>query len=67
MSKVQDASSILKVRFALSKRPHLHRAHLVTVCNQKLIAVHVQWVPGTRPDNGFRPSDFKIESVTRKI
>ena len=31
VSKVQDASSILKVVFALSNRPHLHRAYLVTV------------------------------------
>ena len=28
------------VVFALSKLPHLHRAYLVTVCNQKFIAVN---------------------------
>ena len=27
--------------FALSKWPHLHRAYLVTVCNQNFIAVFV--------------------------
>ena len=26
----------------MSKRPHFHRAYLVTVCNQKLIAVAVR-------------------------
>ena len=31
VSKVQEAGSILKVGFALSNRPHLHRAYLVTV------------------------------------
>ena len=39
MSKVQEASSSLRVGFALSKWPHLHRAHVVTVCNQIWIAV----------------------------
>ena len=39
VSKVQEAGSILKVVFALSKWPHLHRAYLVTVCNQNFIAV----------------------------
>ena len=39
MSKVQEASSILRVGFVLSKRPHFHRAYLVIVCNQKLKAV----------------------------
>ena len=29
----------MKVDFALSKSPHLHRAYLLTVFNQKLIAV----------------------------
>ena len=40
VSKVQDASSILKVVFALSKRPHLHRAYLVTVSFWSFIAVY---------------------------
>ena len=31
VSKIQDASSILKVAFYLSKRHHLHRAYLETV------------------------------------
>ena len=29
VSKAQEAGSILKVVFALSKRPHLHRAYLL--------------------------------------
>ena len=40
MSKVQETSSILRVVFAISKSPHLHRAYLVTVCNQSFIAVY---------------------------
>ena len=40
VSKVQEAGSILKVGFALSKGPHLHRAYLVTVYNQNFIAVY---------------------------
>ena len=39
MSKVQEAGSILKVSFALSKWPHFHRAYLVTVCKQGATAV----------------------------
>ena len=35
----QGADSILKVDFALSSRPHLHRAYVVTVCNQIWLAV----------------------------
>ena len=31
VTKVQEASSILRVGFALWKWPHLHRAYLVTV------------------------------------
>ena len=38
-SKAQEASSFLKVGFALSKWLHLHRAYLVTVYNQNFIAV----------------------------
>ena len=41
VSKVQEAGSILKVVFALSKWPHSHRAYLVTVCNQNFIAVYL--------------------------
>ena len=37
--KNQEAGSILKVNFALSKLPHLHRGCLETVCNERLIAV----------------------------
>ena len=40
VSKVQKTSSILRVGFALSKWPHLHRAYVVTVCNQIWIAVY---------------------------
>ena len=38
-SKAQEASSILKVGFALSKWPHLHRVYLVTVCKRGATAV----------------------------
>ena len=38
-TKNQVASSILKVVFAFSKWPHLHRAYLVTVCYRSFIAV----------------------------
>ena len=43
VSKVQEASSILRVVFALSKwpRPHLHRAYLVTVRFHLILAVYV--------------------------
>ena len=41
VSKVQEAGSILKVVFALSKWPQLHRA-IVIVCNQNFIAVNNQ-------------------------
>ena len=37
-TKNQEASSILRVDFALSKWPHLHRASLVTICNRTLKA-----------------------------
>ena len=40
VSKVQEASSILRVVFALSKWPHLHRAYLVTVRFHLILAVH---------------------------
>ena len=35
----QDTGSILKIGFALSERPHLHRAYLVAVCNQKFVCI----------------------------
>ena len=41
-TKNQEASSILKVVFAFSKWPHLHRAYLVTVCYRSFIAVRQQ-------------------------
>ena len=37
----QGADSILKVDFALSSRLHLHRAYVVTICNQIWIAVAI--------------------------
>ena len=37
--KNQEASSILRVDFAISKRPHLHRAYLVTECKHMSVAV----------------------------
>ena len=40
MSKVQKAGSILRVGFALSKRPHFHMAYLVTVCKQSSATVY---------------------------
>ena len=39
MFKVQEAGSILKVGFALSKWPHFHRVYLVTFCKRSSIAV----------------------------
>ena len=39
VSKVQETSSTLRVVFAISKSPHLHRADLEPECNQKSIAV----------------------------
>ena len=39
MLKVQEASSILRVDFALSKWPHLHRAYLVTVPFDLILSV----------------------------
>ena len=41
MSKVQEVSSILRVGFALSKWPHLHRAYVVTVPFILILAVYV--------------------------
>ena len=38
--KNQETASILKVVFVLSKRPHFHRAYLVTVRKREVIAVH---------------------------
>ena len=40
-TKYQEASSILRVVFALSKWPHLHRAYLVTICYRSFIAVSI--------------------------
>ena len=40
MLKVQEASSIFRVDFALSKLPHLHRAYLVTVLFDLILSVH---------------------------
>ena len=39
----QDAGSILKVVFALSNWPHLHRAYSVTVCKRGATAVYFQY------------------------
>ena len=38
-TKNQEASYNLRLGFALSNRPHLHRAYVVTGCNQIWIAV----------------------------
>ena len=38
-AKYQEASSILKMGFALSKRPHLHGAYVVTVPFILILAV----------------------------
>ena len=40
MSKVQEAGSIFRIGFGLSKWPHLHKAYFVAVCNQNFIAVY---------------------------
>ena len=42
--KNQDARNTLSFVFALSKRPHFHRAYLATVCKQKLVAVHQAYI-----------------------
>ena len=39
-TKNQEASNIFRIGFALSKRPHLFRAYLVTVSFPSFIAVH---------------------------
>ena len=39
LSKVQDSSRILRLGFALSKRPHLHRVDLATVCKRGVTTV----------------------------
>ena len=44
MSKVQEADSILEIGYALSERPHSHRAYLVNVCNQNFIAGNESFV-----------------------
>ena len=41
MLKVQEACSVLRVGFGLSKCPHFHRAYIVNVCKRKLVAVHL--------------------------
>ena len=40
MSKVQEANSILRIGFALLKCPHLHRAYLVTVRFDLILAAY---------------------------
>ena len=42
ISKVQEAGTILRIRFAFLKRPHLHRAYLVIVRFDLILAVHHQ-------------------------
>ena len=41
--KFQEASSVLKMGFALSKWPHLHRAYLVTVREYLSQSVEIRW------------------------
>ena len=43
VSKDQKASSILKVGFALSKWPHLHRAYVISGCIFFWLAVGIQF------------------------
>ena len=43
-TKNQEASSILRVDFALSNWPHLHRAYLVTVPKYFSLSAHRQWI-----------------------
>ena len=38
-TKNQEASYNFRLGFALSNRPHLHRAYVVTVCNQNFVAL----------------------------
>ena len=42
--KDQEASYYFRSGFALSNRPHLHGAYLVTVYNRKFIAVDLDFV-----------------------
>ena len=51
MLRVQKTGSLLMVGFALSKSLHLHRAYLVIVCNQELIAVSTFFNPLTKSTN----------------
>ena len=39
-TKNHEDSNNFRIDFALSKWPHLHRAYLLTVCNQSFIAVY---------------------------
>ena len=39
--KKQEASNNFRLGFALSRRPHLHRAYLVTVCRVLIMTVYV--------------------------
>ena len=45
VSKVQKTSSILRVGFALSKWPHLHRAYVVGGCLFNFGTVNTYYVP----------------------
>ena len=42
MSKFQEACSILRLTFALSKWPHFHRAYLVTIRRPGSITLQLQ-------------------------
>ena len=42
-TKNQEVSYNLRLGFAPSNRPHLHRAYEVTVCNQNFIAVFAMY------------------------
>ena len=60
VSKGQEATSILRVGFALSKWPHLHRAYLVTVCSHLTRSVY-------QSKSLFQPSGRKCPEQYWKI
>ena len=40
--KYQETGYSFKLNYALSNRPYLHRAYVVTVCNQNFTAVYLK-------------------------
>ena len=59
MLAIKEAGSILRIGFALAKYPHFHRAYLVTICKQKLVAVYIYVVNQSIISQNKRKPDFK--------